>query len=149
MIGQTKDSKREKTLSRQAFEAGLKKTVEAYANIGVQLYIVQQVPQQKLGVKDLYYKIYANDVEKVTHSIRELSVSKQQHLQLQAYVSGLFQQHVQTGQLSVVNFDDVFCDDEKCLMGTDKQSYYFDNNHLSTAGGGLVVDALAAHMTKN
>ena len=148
-IGITKNGKKDKAASRAAFEAGLKQTVTAYASIGVQLYIVQQVPQQKLGVKDLYYKIYANDLEKVTHSIRELSVSKQQHLQLQAYVSGLFQQHVQAGQLNVVNFDDVFCDDEKCLLGTDKQSYYFDNNHLSTAGGRLVVDALAAHMTKN
>jgi peptidoglycan/LPS O-acetylase OafA/YrhL len=152
-IGVTKDGKKDKALSRLAFEAGLKQTVAAYAGIGAQLTIVEQIPQQTLGVKDLYYKIYtnkiyANDPNKVTQSIRELSVSKQQHLQLQSFVSGLFKQHVQAGQLNLLNFDNVFCDVEKCLFGTDKQSYYFDNNHLTTEGGRMVVDEIAKSMQK-
>jgi peptidoglycan/LPS O-acetylase OafA/YrhL len=146
-IGITQRGKKDKTSSRKAFEAGLRQTVEAYASIGAQLYVVEQVPQQTHGVKDLYYKIYnnktdVNDVQKVTESIRELSVTKQQHLQLQSFVSQLFKQHAQTGQLSLINFDDIFCDGEKCLIGTDKHSYYFDNNHLTTAGGRLVIDEL-------
>jgi peptidoglycan/LPS O-acetylase OafA/YrhL len=151
-IGATKDGKREKSSSRKAFEAGLKQTVAAYANIGVQLYIVEQVPQQLLGVKDLYYKIYAsnhqNDPRKVSENIRELSVSKQQHLQLQSYVSQLFNQHAQSGQLNLINFDAVFCDAEKCLIGTDKYGYYFDNNHLTTTGAYMVVNDLVKHMQK-
>ncbi len=150
-VGVTKDGKREKALSRRAFEVGLKQTVTAYTGIGVKLYIVEQVPQQMLGVKDLYYKIYArtmaaNDVQKVTGNIRELSVSKQQHLQLQSFVSPLFKQHAQAGQLNLINFDDLFCKDEKCLMGTDQYSYYFDNNHLTTAGGRMVVDELVKNI---
>jgi peptidoglycan/LPS O-acetylase OafA/YrhL len=141
-IGLTKEGKKEKASSRIAFKTGLKKTVAAYASIGVQLYIVEQVPQQMLNVKDLYYKIYANDLKKVTGSIYELSVSKQQHLQLQAFVSPLFKQHVQAGQFNLVNFDDIFCDAEKCLFGTDKHSYYFDDNHLTTEGGRMVVDEI-------
>ena len=150
-IGQAKDSKRDKVLSQQAFEAGLKKTVDAYASIGTQLYVVEQVPQQMLGVKDLYYKIYAskitaNDQHKVAESIRELSVSKQQHLQLQSFVNKQFKQNAANGHLKLINFDDIFCNNEKCLIGTDKQSYYFDNNHLSTTGGRLVVDELVKHI---
>jgi peptidoglycan/LPS O-acetylase OafA/YrhL len=141
-IGLTKDSKKQKAASRLAFEAGLKQTVAAYASIGAQLYIVEQVPQQTLNVKDLYYKIYVNDLEKVTDSIRELSVSKQQHVQLQAFVSPLFKQYAQAGQINLVNFDDIFCDAEKCLFGSETQSYYFDNNHLTTEGGHLVVDEI-------
>ena len=150
-IGLTKNAKKEKASSRKAFEAGLKQTVAAYASIGVQLYIVQQVPQQMFGVKDLYYKIYnskiyTSDIQQVTENIRALSVSKQQHLQLQAFASELFKQHAQAGQLSLINVDDIFCDSEKCLIGTEKYSYYFDNNHLSTAGGRMVVDELVRHI---
>lgn len=150
-IGVTKGGEKTKAASRLAFEEGLKQTVAAYASIGVQLYIVEQVPQQTLGVKDLYYKIYsnkfyANDSGKVSESIRELSVNKQRHLQLQSFVSSLFKQHVRAGQLNLINFDEVFCREEKCLIGTDKHSYYFDNNHLTTAGGLLVVDELAKYI---
>ena len=151
-IGVTMDGKREKALSRVAFEAGLKQTVAAYASIGVQLSIVEQVPQQMLGVKDLYYKIYASsnpdDQKKVSESIRELSVSKQQHLQLQSFVSPLFKRHAQAGQLNLINFDDIFCDTEKCLIGSNEYSYYFDNNHLTTAGGRMVVDELVKNIQK-
>lgn len=155
-IGVNKDSKREKSSSRAAFEAGLKQTVAAYASIGTQVYIVAQIPQQRFGVKDLYYKIYAsknynselsaNDLQKVTESIRELSVPRRQHLQLQSFVNPLFKQYAQAGQLSLINFDDILCGSEKCLMGTDKHSYYVDNNHLSTTGGRLVVNELVKYM---
>jgi peptidoglycan/LPS O-acetylase OafA/YrhL len=150
-IGITKNGKKDKAASRVAFEAGLKQTVAAYASIGAQLYIVQQVPQQTLNVKDLYFKIYtnkiyANDPNKISESIRELSVSKQLHTQLQTFVNGLFKQHAAAGQLNLINFDNVFCDAEKCLFGNETQSYYFDNNHLTTAGGRLVVDEIVKNI---
>lgn len=150
-IGITHGSKKNKALARKAFESGLKQTVAAYASIGTKVYIVEQVPQQTHGVKDLYYKIYnnrtdANDVHKVSKSIRELSVTKHQHLQLQSFVSQLFKQYAQTGQLNLINFDEIFCDSEKCLIGTDKYSYYFDNNHLTTVGGRMVVDELVKYI---
>ena len=149
-IGQTPDSKKDKELSRAAFAAGLKQTVAAYASIGAKLTIVEQVPQQTLNVQDLYYKIYSNKAagnnpQKITQNIRELSVSKQQHLALQSFVSGQFRQYT---QLNLLNFDDVFCRTGKCIFGNNQQSYYFDNNHLTTAGGKLVVDKVAADMQK-
>jgi SGNH domain (fused to AT3 domains) len=145
-IGKTKDGKKEKAASREAFEAGLKQTVAAYASIGVQLYIVEQVPQQTLNVQDLYYKVYGSNTENVDNSIRQLSVSKQLHTQLQNFVNGLFKQHAAAGQLNLINFDNVFCDAEKCLFGNETQSYYFDNNHLTTAGGRLVVDEIVKNI---
>ena len=154
-IGVTKNGKRQKAFSRVAFEAGLKQTVEAYASIGAKLYIVEQVPQQTLGVKDLYYKIYAGKIDadkhknkhaKLTENIGKLSVSKQQHLQLQSFVSQQFNMYAQARQLNLINFDDIFCGGEKCLFGTDEHSYYFDNNHLTTAGGRMVVDELVKHI---
>lgn len=145
-IGLTKDGKKDKTSSRKAFEAGLKQTVEAYASIGAQLYIVEQVPQQTLNVQDLYYKLHTKDLTKVTENIYELSVSRQQHTNLQSFVNALFEKHVATGQLNLINFDDVFCDAQKCLFGADKYSYYFDNNHLTTAGGRMVVGEIVKHI---
>lgn len=154
-IGLSISSLKTKAASRQAFKLGLKKTVEAYANIGTQVFIVMQVPQQMLGVQDLYYKIYpntiiANDKQKIAKNVYELSVDKQKHLKLQSFVNLLFKQQelaqTQAGQLNLVNFDDIFCDDKKCLIGTDKVSFYFDNNHLSTAGGKMLVDEFAKNI---
>ena len=149
-IGQTPNSKKDKNLSRAAFAAGLKQTVAAYASIGAKLTIVEQVPQQTLNAQDLYFKIYSNKAagnypQKITQNIRELSVSKQQHLALQSFVSGQFRQYT---QLNLLNFDDVFCRTGKCIFGNIQQSYYFDNNHLTTAGGKLVVDKVAADIQK-
>ena len=144
-IGLTKDGKNDKNSSRKAFESGLKQTVEAYASIGAQLTIVEQVPQQIFGVKDIYYKIYAKDLTKVDFNISYLSVSKQQHKNLQSFVSAQFKQYT---QLNLLNFDEFFCDAEKCLMGNNQHSYYFDNNHLTTAGGRLLVDKIANDMQR-
>ena len=142
-IGLSKNSQRSKEISRAAFEAGLKATVEAYASIGTQLYIVEQVPQQKLQVKEAYYNLYAYDERNVGKQIQQLSVSKTEHQQLQSYVNTLFKGYEQEGKLKLVNLDDALCKAEQCSIGSATKSYYSDNNHLTTDGALLVVDALA------
>ncbi len=145
-IGLSKNSQRSKETSRAAFEAGLKATVEAYANIGTRLYIVTQIPQQKIQVQDVYYNLFAYDKNNVSQQIQQLSVSKMQHQQLQSYVNALFKGYDNTERLKLVSFDDVLCDHDKCSIGDATKSYYSDNNHLTTEGGRLVVDALVKHL---
>jgi len=78
----------------------------------------------------------------VAQQIQQLSVSKAEHQQLQSYVNTLFKGYVQDGKLKLVNFDDALCTQERCSIGSETKSYYSDNNHLTTDGELLVVDAL-------
>lgn len=145
-IGLSQHSARNQQNSRVAFEAGLKETIEAYARIGSQLYVVAQVPQQKIPVQDAYYNLYAYDKNNVASRIQSLSVSKAEHQQLQSYVNTLFKDYEQKGQLSLINLDDALCNQTLCSIGNATKSYYSDNNHLTTEGGRLVVDALEKNM---
>ncbi len=145
-IGLSKNSQRSKETSRLAFETALKTTIEAYASIGTQVYIVEQVPLQRLQVKEAYYNLYAYDKSNVGQEIRALSVSTKEHQQLQAYVSGLFKRHEQARQVTLINLDKQLCDREKCSIGTSTKSYYSDNNHLTTDGNLLIIDEIAKYL---
>ena len=142
-IGLNQDSKASKQISRNAFEQGLEKTVAAYAAIGVQPIIVSQAPQQRYDARSVYYKAYANDANQAGPNIRKLSVAVAEHQKLQLFTSSLFNKYTQTKQLSLVSLDDLFCDSSKCLIGTDKTSWYFDDDHLSTVGAHMAAGKLA------
>ncbi len=143
-IGLSQDSKASKQLSREAFEQGLEETVAAYAAIGVQPIIVSQAPQQRHDARTVYYKAYANDASQPGGNIRKLSVSVAEHLKLQLFTSLLFGKYTQAGRLSLVSLDDLFCDSSKCLIGTDRASWYFDDDHLSVVGAHMAAGRLAA-----
>lgn len=145
-IGLSKNSQRSKEISRIAFETSLKATVEAYASIGTQLYIVAQIPQQKLQIKEAYYNLYAFDAHNVGKQIEQLSISKTEHQQLQSYVNTLFKGFEKDGRLTLVNLDDALCTEDKCSIGSATKSYYSDNNHLTTEGELLLVDALIKNL---
>ena len=52
--------------------------------------------------------------------------------------------------LTLINFDDIFCnkEKEKCLVGNEKYSFYFNNNHLSTNGANLTKNKFAGIVEK-
>lgn len=142
-IGLHQGSKASKQFSREAFEQGLEKTVAEYTAIGVRPIIVSQAPQQHHGAGAVYYKVYANDASQLGENIRKLSVSVTDHQRLKLFTVSLFEKYRQAGQLSFVNLDDLFCDRSKCLIGTDKASWYFDDDHLSAIGAHMAAGRLA------
>lgn len=141
-IGLSKSDAASKEISRKAFVYGLQKTIEAYTNIGVKLYIVTQVPQQKYEPKDVYYKLYNEGGTTFSESLKNISISRFEHQQLQSYVMSLFKAYEEKNLVRLISFDDIFCDEKKCLMGTVEKSYYLDNNHLSVEGERLISDVL-------
>ncbi len=145
-IGLTADSRKEKRLSREAFKAGLQATVDAYANIGSELYLVAQLPEQRYDAKIVYYKAYRNDRADFAETIRSMSIPLSDHRQLQSYVSSLFSAYAGSGRLNVVSLDDVFCDRERCLLGSEDQGYYFDTDHISTTGAHRAVAVMANYI---
>lgn len=141
-IGLSKSDAASKEISRKAFVYGLQKTIDAYADIGVKLYIVTQVPQQKHEPKDVYYKLYHEGGATFRESLENISISRMEHQQLQSYVMNLFKSYEERNLIRLISFDDIFCGEKKCLIGTVEKSYYLDNNHLSIDGEHLVLDVL-------
>ncbi len=53
-----RDDSLDKNTSRKAFEQGLNNTIKAYKDLGAEVFIVAQVPQQLRNTKEFYYSIY-------------------------------------------------------------------------------------------
>jgi peptidoglycan/LPS O-acetylase OafA/YrhL len=141
-IALAKNAVRDRSASRVAFASGLAETVRAYAGIGVRLYVLAQVPEQRYNAKTVYYKTYGDDAVRFRQSLRTWSVSLEDHLRLQGYVRALFDQYSTTRQLRVIKLDDLFCAGDRCLMGDVNRSYYFDEDHLSVTGAQKTVDVI-------
>ncbi|ROZ79062.1 SGNH hydrolase domain-containing protein [Ramlibacter sp. WS9] len=128
--------------SRRAFEQGVLDTVKAYRALGVRLHIVPQVPQQMLAPEQAYTRAMLEQ-DGAAARLRALSVPRARHAQLQAFAGSVFARAVGGDAVRIMNFDDLFCDAEVCLIGTPAASYYQDPSHLSGDGAARLVPALA------
>lgn len=133
--------------SRKAFEAGLENTINAYKSIGTKIVIILQVPQQKTEPKQAYYKLTSSN-QLSQDNIRKLSISRQEHNSLQAFTNEIFTKKSSASNVEVLDFVDAFCDSEKCILGNTEGSYYLDNDHLSTNGSLLILEAIKSTFFK-
>lgn len=121
--------------SRINFQEALLTTAKAYRNIGVDLIVLAQVPEQKIDVKKAYYKILKIDAESERNSqIDQLSVKHYEHNSLQEFNRQIFKAYEKRGLLTFLEIDDLFCDLQRCEIGTAQVPYYKDTNHLSAFG---------------
>ncbi len=119
--------------SREAFKSGLKKTLNEYSDLGVNVIILNQVPQQKINPKFYYYLINSKS-EKSTNRINDLSLKRKEHESYQYYIKNLFDMNAEKySNFYFLDFTDRFCK-ENCLFGGINSSYYLDDNHLSESG---------------
>ena len=131
-IGFSAKDKKTPNNSKRAFNHGLKQTLEAYKAIGVEVVLMEQVPQQKRHPEEIYYKAYSEKA--VDKALTLLSVSKQAHMAMQSYVMEQFKMKAQEYEnLSILHLSDVFCND-RCSVGDSSTSFYFDEDHLSVDG---------------
>lgn len=144
-IGNTKSTQGSINNSRDAFNAGIEQTFKDYLEIGVHVYLVEQIPQQISSPKKLYYNL-----SMVTGGgggvIQEASVNFMQHQKLQEYVTLNFAKFRKRTGITILSLDDVFLYDGKFLMGSTNQSFYFDEDHLSKAGALLTVNKLLPYI---
>ena len=131
-IGLSADDKKTPDNSRKAFDHGLQQTIEAYQSIGVEVVLMEQVPQQKHHPEEIYYRAYSES--DIDNALTLLSVSKREHLEMQAYVMDEFDKKAQAyDNVKVLRVSDTFCQ-QRCLVGDAAASLYFDEDHLSVEG---------------
>lgn len=126
--------------ARAALVDGLRRSVDAYTAIGATVHIVAQVPLQQHRPIGIYLQsLLRADPD----FVRRMSVGQEQHRRLQGYVSSVFAEYRERPQVTILDLQDALCADGVCLVGTPEQSYYWDDNHLSTAGSLHIAGALA------
>ena len=122
--------------SRKSFIYGLSNTLIKYNDIGVNVIIVEDMPQQLVNPMDVLRKITQfNDGQ-----INNFSVSFVEHLTHQSWASNEIRKH--RNQLLILNFDDVLCDNLICPLASNGKFNYYDDNHLSIAGSLLLFPKL-------
>jgi len=130
-------SAKDKEHSRAAFLAGLGATVDAYAQAGIGLIIVSQVPQQREDPRSIYYSAYEDD--HVGAALWHDSVSRSDHDRLQRFVEEAFREAI--APLRHIDLAGVLCG-PRCRIGTEQASWYSDDDHLSLEGAAKVVPVL-------
>ena len=138
----SRDSReRSQAASRRVFEEGLQATVRAYREIGAEVFVVAQVPQQMINPKNLYYRLARNATqtpEQKLQLVGDLSVPRERHDELQRFTRQAFERERQHQDFHLVTLDDVFCRKQQCLIG-DTSSWYKDFNHLNETGAHLLT----------
>ena len=141
-------SKTDKATTRINFQESLRATVEKYRELGVNVFVVAQIPQQNLNGASLYSKLYWRNILDKLKVIKSVSVSKAEHLALQAYNRTAIESVRTDTGFTFINLDDLFCDDQKCYIGDDTTSKYLDENHLSINGALSLYDVVKSYMPK-
>lgn len=132
-IGLTPDDEVNLESSRRAFREGLRRTVEAYERIGVKLHVIEQVPQQTLAPDAIYQRAW-HEGSAAMSAVRAMSVSRREHQRHQAFSNEAIHSALTNRSSNAINLDHLFCDSERCLVGTGDRSYYQDKSHLSEEG---------------
>lgn len=138
-LGLTADSASTLNLSRKAFEHGVAQTVERYRGVGVEVYFVQQVPQQLQNAR-LVYNRAAVARQLTAEHLNKVSVPLEVHHKLQAYANDVLERS--SGRSHLVSFDAELCDADRCSIGTPDASRYFDDDHVSMYGASLLEPAI-------
>jgi len=129
-----------KSLSKKAFDKGMSDTLKYYHKLKTNVFIIQQAPHQLFNPEHVYYRSLDNDILKFNRKLAHYSINLNTHNNHQDFVKKTFNKFdIKYKNLTLINFDDIFCNSEKekCLIGNENYSFYFDNSHLSTKGANL------------
>lgn len=134
--------------ARENFLASLKDTLAAYTDLGVKVYVVLQVPQQKVDSKYFYARLQQRGILGNADTWRELkkhSISLHEHQALQDFNRTAFARHA-ADNIVLVDMDPYLCEADFCTVGNADHSYYTDKDHISTRGSLLFTDAIAPYI---
>jgi peptidoglycan/LPS O-acetylase OafA/YrhL len=107
-------------------EGGLDRIREKYLDKDQLVYIFTEVPTQDFSPQQIYFKSRTRQA-----SVTALSVGLESHLKSTLPFDSLLKRRP---NLKKVDLTSVVCSENKCPVGTQDQSYYYDNNHLSEVG---------------
>lgn len=130
-----------------AFDTGLKRTLDFLRQTGAKAILVQDNPEQPANAAD------AMAMAALLHrNFAGVSANREEVEAAQTWVDERFSQAEAEGSASYVRTFDVFCDRTSCPAERNGRLLYTDDNHLSTAGAMLlrpVLEPVLAGMMEN
>ena len=140
-LGENKNSEHNKQVSRKAFVDAFGRTIDAYNKLGIQVYVVHQVPVQLVNTGQYYYfaKRRVSSSEDAAIAIYNKSVPLSLHNKLQKFSREVIENFESRQLLKVIKLDSLFCDNYVCRMAGKDGAYYYDKDHLSPLGAELAM----------
>ena len=121
--------------SQRIFERQLHATLKRLAELGVEVYVVHQVPHQYLDPRDALMRAEHLEVDPNT-----LTVEYEEHLKLHKPIVELFSSYESIKQVTTA---ESLCNENCVMFTTTGMPLYSDDDHLSRRGALRVVPALA------
>ena len=113
--------------SSATFKREFNKTIDTYNKNNIEVHIISQPPHQIIEPETAYFK-----VAKGFETLDSVSVRREDFEKLNRVPSSVFLES--SKNIRLYDVTDLFCDDDVCLIGDHKGSYYFDDDHLSGYG---------------
>lgn len=123
-----------KEYSRNSFKIALEKTLAEYKNIGVNVFIVQDTPQQRSDPKDILRLSRPSDEDINSHSVSTI-----EHRENQSSVN----KELELRAKNLINLDNLLCDAQSCPLVQNGKFLYSDDDHLSIEGALRIYPALS------
>lgn len=134
LLATSTNVKADQASSREAFRIGLANTIKAYGDLGVRVHFITQAPMQLYDPKQIYRRWHSHDPSEFISSLRKFSVPFSVHEGHQKFVRSVFKTEFKFLEDQLLDLDSVFCDSEYCMVGSQSESYYRDDDHLSGLG---------------
>ena len=109
-----------------------------YEKLKTNIFIIIQAPYQLSNPKHVYYRSFNKSNIVFNKKLRHYSLDLDTHNKHQNFIKKIFNKYNKKYKnLNIIYLDDLFCNEEKCLIGNEKYSFYSDKGHLSTKGANL------------
>jgi hypothetical protein len=122
--------------ARDIVTRGLQRTLNEFRALGVNVFILEDNPQQTKSPHEVLRLSEPTD-----DSINTLSVSKEENAQNQLWVTSLLNE-MTSKDATLIKTNDLFCESDVCPLARQGQLLYFDDNHLTNAGSLLLSSRL-------
>lgn len=115
--------------TRATFHRGLKRTIEKLTELGVEVWLVGEVPNVNHWTPSALARASMSG-----RSLEELSPRYSAHRNRQKFVQSVLDELRTDYGFSLIQPTKILCGDTRCEIAVSGRSLYYDNHHLSTFG---------------
>jgi hypothetical protein len=134
LLSERADGESDQEKSREAFQVGLKSTIDTYRSMGVRVHLLTQAPMQLYNPRQIYGRWHNQKDSDFEASLQKLSVPFAVHSEHQKFVRTLLLSSYLDLNVSLIDLDKIYCNENYCSVGTPEISFYYDDDHLSSYG---------------
>jgi hypothetical protein len=127
LIAKNPDGKVDPASSEADLDFALKNTVSLYQKIGVNVFIVQDNPQQSIEPLEA--------LKKASKTPYDWAINLCNQRKVNAYI--------ESSGANIISFDDILCTNRVCPLVEGGKFLYFDDDHLSISGAKKVAPKLS------